>query len=326
MKVVLEGIPGRADELQDCFSGCLESLLAYHGQDLALLHFDEWHFALEGSGPDRFRVAAQTRDHTTSLARFGVALQRQQEEDFATGWARICAELDQGRPLLALVDTEPLRACYYPGQPLHTAHTVVVNGYGEGQVHLVDPSPYTAFAGGVPLGVFALAWQAVALGGAPWVWCGLRVPARLPPRPRPELVRCLRRNLAGMVEGGRAGWGLAGVRQLAGWLEETIGWQGVLQAATLGQVAQLKWVGLARRHHARFLGHAGEELGSPEVAALGEELRAVAQEWMVIRNLGLKGHRHPRTDLVRRLVCRLESLAEWEGLLLGRLEGALAGG
>jgi hypothetical protein len=82
---------------------------------------------------------------------------------------------------------------------------------------------------------------------------------------------------------------------------------------------------LARRQHARFLRHAGEGLGISGLAGLGAAVEEVAQEWMVARNLALKGRRRPRADLVRRLSCRLEALAEWEGLLLGRLEEALAG-
>ncbi len=324
MSVLLRGIPLGTDELQDCFSGSLESLLHFYGLDLALLHFDEWHLSLAATAPDQLRIAAHTRDCAASLARFGVELQRHQEMDFASGWTQLCAELDLGRPLLALVDTCPLRACYYPGRPLHTPHTVVINGYGADQVSLVDPSPYTAFEGSIPLAVFAQAWQALALGGSPFVWCSLQAPGPMAPRPPQDILCCLRQNIAGML-GERAGWGVPALRHLAGWIEEAAGWQGGLQAALLAQLAQLKWVGLARRQHARFLAHAGASLGLPELGPLGAEVEALAQEWMVARNLALKGRRRPGADLVRRLSCRLEALAEWEELLLGRLGERIEG-
>lgn len=318
MSVLLHGIPFSTDELEDCFSGSLDSLLRFYGLELALLHFDEWHFSMAESA-GQLHIAAQTRDFAASLARFGVALERHREAGLAEGWSRLCAELDQGRPMLALVDTCPLRACYYPGQPLHTAHTVVVNGYEGDLVAIVDPSPYTAFAGQLPLEVFALAWQAAALGGEPFAWYGLRVPQGVAPRSEQELRACLRLNIEAMLGGERVGWGIAGVRRLAGWIEEVAAWQRGLQAGALAQTAQLKWVGLARRQHARFLACAGERLEQPALAALGAGVEELAQEWMVARNLALKGSRRPRADLTLRLSRRLESLAEWEELLLGRI-------
>jgi len=324
MSVLLRGVPFVTDELQDCFSGALESLLRYHDLDLAQLHFDEWHFSLAARA-SQLHIAAQTREFADSLARFGVELGRQQEQGFTSGWMRLCAELDQGRPLLALVDTEPLRACYYPGQPLHSAHTVVVNGYCPDTACIVDPSPHKAFAGPLPLEVFALAWQAAALGTAGFAWYSLRVPQRIPSRTRQELLACLRLNIETMLGGERAGWGLAGIRQLAGWIEEAAGWHEGAQAAWLAQTTQLKWVGLARRQHARFLDRAGGRLEQPGLAALGAGVGELAQEWMVARNLALKGSRRPRADLVLRLSRRLEALAEWEELLLGRLEEELSG-
>lgn len=325
MSVLLQGIPFSTDELQDCFSGSLESLLRFYGLELALLHFDEWHFSVEGALPGTLRIAAHTRDCAASLARFGVELRRAREMDFAAGWARLCAELDQGRPALVLVDTCPLRTCYYPGRPLHTSHTVVVNGHGPGEVWLVDPSPYTAFASSIPLEVFALAWQAVALGGEAFVWCALQVPQAVAPRTSQDILFCLRQNIEGMLGGERAGWGIAGLRQLAGWIEEAAAWQEALQASLLAQAGQLKWVGLARRQHARFLAYAGTRLEQPELVALGAAVEELAQEWMVARNLALKGSRRPRAGITLRLSSRLEALAEWEELLLRRLDERMEG-
>lgn len=325
MSVLLRGIPFSTDELLDCFSLSLDSLLRFYGLELALLHFDEWHFSLEGAPPDALHIAAQTRDCAASLARFGVELRRARGADFAAGWARICTELDQGRPVLVLLDTCPLRACYYPGRPLHTSHTVVVNGYEGDKMFIVDPSPYKAFAGSLPLEIFAPAWQAAALGGEAFVWCALQVPQVVAPRTRQDLRACMRQNIEGMLGGGRAGWGIAGLRQLAGWIEEAAAWQEALQAAVLAQVGQLKWVGLARRQHARFLAHAGARLEQPELVALGAAVEEVAQEWMVVRNLALKGSRHPRAGMALRLSSRLEALAEWEELLLRRLDERMAG-
>jgi hypothetical protein len=325
MSVLLQGVPFSKDELLDCFSLSLDSLLRFYGLELALCHFDEWHFSAEGALPGRLRIAAHTRDWAASLGRFGVALERHQEDGFAQGWARIRAELDQGRPALLLVDTCPLRSCYYPGRPLHAAHTVVANGYEAGQISIVDPSPYTAFSGHLPLETFAPAWQAAALGGAPFAWCSLQVPQVVVPRTRQELLNCLQRNTEQMLGGKRAGWGIAGVRQLAGWIAEADTWQEALQAEVLAQATQLKWVGLARRQHARFLAYAGTRLDLPALAALGIEVEDVAQEWIVARNLALKGSRRPRAGLARRLGCRLEALAEWEELLLGRLDERIVG-
>lgn len=324
MRVLLQGIPFSKDELLDCFSGSLDSLLRFHGLDLALLHYDEWHFSLQGTLPEALCIAAHTRDCAASLARFGVELGRGQEADFAAGWARLCAELHQGRPALVLVDTYPLRACYYPGRPLHTHHTVVVNGYGPDQVAIVDPSPYTAFAGYLPLETFALAWQAPALGEEAFVWYGLRVPQAVAPRTGQELRACMQQSIESMLGGESAGWGIAGLRQLAGWIEEVAAWQEALQAAVLAQACQLKWVGLARRQHARFLAHTGVRLGQPALAVLAAAVEEVAQEWMVARNLALKGSRRPRAGLAQRLARRLEALAEWEELLLRRLEEEMA--
>lgn len=325
MSVLLQGIPFSTDELQDCFSGSLDSLLRFYGLELALLHFDEWHFSMAGTPPDPLYIAAQTRNCAASLARFGVELRQYQEADFAAAWARLCAELDQGRPALVFLDTCPLRACYYPGRPLHTPHTVVVNGYEGDKAFVVDPSPYTAFAGSLPLEVFALAWQAAALGGASFVWCALQVPQVVAPRTPQELLACLRQNVENMLSGERAGWGIAGLRQLAGWIAETVAWQEALQVALLAQATQLKWVGLARRQHARFLIYAGARLEQPELGVLGAAVEEVAQEWMVARNLALKGSRHPRTGMALRLSCRLEALAEWEELLLRRLDERMDG-
>ena len=84
-------------------------------------------------------------------------------------------------------------------------------------------------------------------------------------------------------------------RGLAGWIEEAAAWQEGAQAAWLAQ------------------------------AALGAGVGELAQEWMVARNLALKGSRRPRADLVLRLSRRLQALAEWEELLLGRLEEELSG-
>lgn len=324
MSVLLGGIPFGTDELQDCFSGSLESLLRFHGLELALLHFDEWHFSAEGALPGALHIAAHTRDCAASLARFGVELRWAQEADFASGWAQLCAELDQGRPSLAFVDTCPLRACYYPGPPLHTPHTIIVNGYGGPTASIVDPSPYTAFAGRIPLEVFAPAWQSAALEERALAWCALQVPQVVAPRTAADLLACLRRNLEGMLGGERAGWGTAGLRRLAGWIEEASAWQEGLQAAVLAQATQLKWVGLARRQHGRFLAHAGARLGRPGLAALGAAVEELAQEWMVARNLALKGSRRPGTGMTLRLSSRLEALAEWEELLLRRLEEGLA--
>ena len=325
MSVLLRGIPFSTDELLDCFSLSLDSLLRFYGLELARWHFDEWHFSLQGTPPDALHIAAHTRDCAASLARFGVELRQAQEADFAAGWARLGAELDQGRPVLVLVDTCPLRACYYPGRPLHTAHTVVVSGYDANRVSIVDPSPYTAFAGPIPLEIFAPAWQAIALGGEPFVWYALQAPQVVAPRTPQDILICLRQNIEGMLGGERAGWGIAGLRQLAGWIEEAAAWQEALQAALLAQVAQLKWVGLARRQHARFLAHAGARLEEPELVALGAEVEEVAQEWIVARNLALKGSHRPRGEVALRLSCRLEALAEWEELLLSRLDERMAG-
>jgi hypothetical protein len=325
MSVLLRGIPFGTDELQDCFSGGLDSLLRFYGLELALLHFDEWHFSVEGALPGTLHIAAHTRDCAASLARFGVELRQYQEADFATGWVRLRAELDQGRPALVFLDTCPLRACYYPGRPLHTPHTVVVNGYEGDQVLIVDPSPHKAFAGSLPLEIFVPAWQAAALGGESFVWCALQVPQVIAPRTPQELLACLQQNVENMLSGERAGWGIAGLRQLAGWIAETVAWQEALQAALLAQATQLKWVGLARRQHARFLAHAGACLGQPELVVLGVAVAEVAQEWMVARNLALKGSRHPRAGMALRLSCRLEALAEWEELLLRRLDERMDG-
>ncbi|MBI2504191.1 MAG: hypothetical protein HYW07_13280 [Candidatus Latescibacteria bacterium] len=325
MSVLLRGIPFSTEEQLDCFSLSLDSLLRFYGLELALLHFDEWHFSLLGTNPGSLLIAAHTRDCAASLARFGVELRRRQEADFSTGWTRLCAELDQGRPALVLLDTCPLRACYYPGRPLHTPHTVVVNGYGGDKVSIVDPSPHKAFAGSIPLEVFAPAWQAAALGGQGFVWCALQVPGPLAPRSPQDILACLRQSTEGMLGGERAGWGIAGLRQLAGWIEEAVAWQEALQAALLAQLTQLKWVGLARRQHARFLAHAGARLEEPELAALGTQVEEVAQEWMVARNLALKGHRRPTAGMALRLSCRLEALAEWEELLLRRLDERMEG-
>lgn len=320
MSVLLRGIPFSKDEMLDCFSLSLDSLLRFYGLELSRWHFDEWHFSLEGAPADGLRIAAHTRDCVASLARFGLELRRAQETDYVAGWARLCAELDQGRPLLVLLDTCPLRACYYPGRPLHTLHTVVVNGYEGDKVFIVDPSPYKAFAGSIPLEIFAPAWQAAALGGQGLAWCALEVPKVVVPRTRQELLACMRQSIEDMLGGERAGWGIAGLRQLAGWIEEAATWQAARQADLLAQVGQLKWVGLARRQYAHFLVHAGGLLEQPEIAALGAEVEAVAQEWMVARNLALKGSRNPRAGMARRLSCRLEALAEWEELLLRRLD------
>lgn len=325
MSVLLQGIPFSTDELLDCFSLSLDSLLRFYGLELAQWHFDEWHFSLQGTPPDALQIAAHTRDCAASLARFGVELRRAQEADFATGWARLCAELDQGRPVLVLLDTCPLRACYYPGRPLHTAHTVVVNGYEWDKAYVVDPSAYTAFAGSIPLEVFASAWQAVALGGVPFVWYALQVPQVVVPRTGQELLTCLRQNSENMLSGERAGWGIAGLRQLADWIAEVAAWQEALQAVVLAQATQLKWVGLARRQHARFLAYAGVRLEEPGLEALGVAVEEVAQEWMVARNLALKGSRQPRGGLALRLSSRLEALAEWEELLLRNLDERMDG-
>lgn len=147
------------------------------------------------------------------------------------GWRRLCAELDQGKLLLALVDTEPLRACSYPGRPLHSAHTMVVNGYCPDTAYIVAPSPHKAFAGPLPLKAFALAWQAAALGASGFVWYSLRVPQRVPFRTRQELLARLRLNIETMLGGERVGWGLAG------WIEEAAAWQEGAQAAWLAQAA-----------------------------------------------------------------------------------------
>ena len=130
----------------------------------------------------------------------------------------------------------------------------------------------------------------------------------------------MRQNIEGMLGGEKAGWGIAGLRQLAGWIGEAAAWQEALQAAVLAHATQLKWVGLARRQHARFLAHAGARLKQPQLVALGAAVAEMAQEWMVVCNLALKGSRHPAAGLARRLSCRLEALAEWEELLLRRLD------
>ncbi|MBM3281084.1 MAG: hypothetical protein FJY95_23855 [Candidatus Handelsmanbacteria bacterium] len=67
MSVLIREVPFVTDELQDCFSGALESLLRYHNLDLAQLHFDGWHFSLAASASQR-TIAAHTGEFADSLA------------------------------------------------------------------------------------------------------------------------------------------------------------------------------------------------------------------------------------------------------------------
>ena len=315
MSVLLRGVPFNTDEQLDCFTLALESLLRFYGLDLALLHFDQWHFSAQAAGRGQLQLAAQTRDYAASLARFGVELRAAQEADFASGWEALCAELDQGRPLLVILDTPPLRACYYPGQPRHSLHAVVVNGCDTEEVWIVDPSPYTAFAGAIPLEIFGRAWQ----GGEAFTWYALRVPAARGSRAPRELQRCLAQNIEGMLGGQRAGWGISGIRRLAEWLGEVATWPESEVGPLLTQATQLKGVALARRMHARFLDSAAARLEQPALSIVGEQLQEVAQEWMVARNLALKGGRSGSGAVAARLGRRLWALAEWEELLLGGL-------
>jgi len=318
MSVRIHGVPFSTEEQLDCFTLALESLLRFYGLELVHLHFDEWFFSCQRDA-DQVRLMAQTRDFPVSLARFGVELCRRQEADFAGGWGEVRAELRQGRPALALLDTYYLRPYYYPGRPIHQPHALIPTGYGPEGVWLVDPSPYTAFAGSIPLEGFARAWGMEEF----FEWWQLRVPTGVA-LPAPEvLLEGLWQNLDRMLGSGEEGQGVEGIRRLAGMIEEAGEWTQERISPWLGQCAQFKWVGLARRKHAEFLAHAGERLGRGCLGQVGAELKGVAQEWMVGRNLALKGSRKQGREMAGRLARRLCAIADREEQLLLRLAGVL---
>lgn len=320
MSIRLCGVPLSTEEQLDCFTLALESLLRFHDLELAHLHFDEWFFSCQRDEAGPLRLAAQTRDFALSLGRFGVELSRWQEQDFASGWSNLCAELHQGRPALIELDTYYLRPYYYPGRPIHTPHIVVLSGYDLEEVFLVDPSPYKAFVGSIPLKGFERAWWAGELDAAAFVWWQLRVPAAILPRTPEMLLEELRRNIGWML--GEEEQGVAGIRKLAGIIEEA-GGSAERTVQLLGQCAQLKWVSLARCKHAQFLAHAGKRLGRRALGQIGEEVKGVAQEWMVGRNLALRGCRRQGREMAARLGRRVSGMADQEERLLLRLAGAL---
>lgn len=310
MSIRIHGVQFSSEEQMDCFTLALESLLRFYGLELACLHFDEWFFSCQRRDSGQLCIAAQTRGFAESLARFGVELVERQEKNFASGWSFLGAELKEGRPALVHLDTYYLRPYYYPGRPIHQPHALILTGCDPGEVFLVDPSPYTAFAGSIPLEGFERAWW-----GEGFAWCRLRVPAQVLSLEQEALAEGLRQNIGWMLA--EEPLGIRGIRGLAESIEEAGEWKD--ERTLLGQCSQLKWVSLARQKHADFLAQAGKRLGEEGLVEVGKGLREVAHSWMVGRNLALKGCRRDTRAVAARLACRLMAIAGQEEQLLLRL-------
>ena len=71
--------------------------------------------------------------------------------------------------------------------------------------------------------------------------------------------------------------------------------------------AKLKGLGFGIARHGRYLGIVAAETADPEILRLSERFDEIRKEWMIFRNLCLRGQKRPARNIVSRLRDRMKN-------------------
>jgi hypothetical protein len=280
------------DDLGSCLQVDVAYVLRCHGWDPVRALGATWQFAFAPgtAEPLEFYLPHVGDDVADALAP-GQPLHARWRwpSDAAEAAGQLRAAIDAGRPPIVAVDN-----FYLPFRPaygdVHAAHLVVVRGYDDGTVLVVDPMP-PAFDGPLPESVLDTSRAAVTVTDEtdPF-FAGSSLRRRwlevYPTGPQPPLSwlwvhGVLRDNLAAMAGPARDDIGrLTGLAGLTAYVDSVParGPEVLQELYVLGW-----WEQAAAALHGEFLTAAGQALHRPVLIEAGRLADRVAHEWTGLR-------------------------------------------
>ncbi|MDP6775733.1 MAG: BtrH N-terminal domain-containing protein [Candidatus Latescibacteria bacterium] len=330
MRRSIPDVPFSDGDHYPCDLVALDAMLQFHGYATPLVIHDQWFlfYGRRDSGARRLHPRFFPLEATLSV--WGIRAIHHHEPDGETAWCRVRARIDEGHPVPVLADTYHLEALYYPGWGNHTGHSIILCGYDDPgrTVDLVDPSPSKRHRGTHPLPGLMDAWGSNAI--VPYTWMEFQPPDTPRELGAKEAVLTVVRNvqlMAGQVPSPAGGH--IGIAALLALEQDLDGWSCLepedQRSRLMVLYEDLLPVVREREGHAAYLRLAGGGLGIPDMAESGDHLRALAQKWLVLRNLCLKARRRPLEPVMERLRMRLREIVELEERTLTHLKGWLGG-
>jgi hypothetical protein len=221
--------------------------------------------------------------------------------------------LKTGQPVAILADTKILERHYYPGRGHHSGHYIILAGVRDHgrSVFVVDPSWIVRFRGEIPLSSLKSAWRSPEIGGCRWITAAFEsLPEKvdLETFHRSAVENCKHMGARGSEQGGIVGLGslLAEIESL-GELDQQS------RSVYLKGLHSLTRAGVTERDgHGRYLGIVAAETADPELLRLSEKFEDTRKEWMIFRNLCLRGQKRPARNIVSRLSDRMKNILNLE--------------
>jgi hypothetical protein len=336
----LEPFPGFVSlETHHCITGSMLHLYRAHGdaisEDMLLgigagLGFIYWH--QKGAAPmlgGRANVARPGEEglEVTAARRTGVRAERHATGSARKAEATLLALLEAGQPVMLQVDMGFLPYLHDLPEGFHFGyHVITVGGYEPAtrRVLVADRD--------LPLHPVSLEDLARARGSTykPFpprhTWYTYDFAGRRSPRPE-EIHRAIREVCRGMLAAPIANLGVRGIHKAAA---EVSGWAARMDEASQREACMSAFMfidaaggtggGIFRWMYARFLGEAAEQLGQPELAQAGRDLRLIGDAWQQVAAQFLQAARaeHPAESL-HGIPPRLQAIADreaemWSGL------------
>ncbi len=295
MKDTILDMPFSDCEYYPCELVALDSFLTYSGYDTPLLIHKEWHFRYTRLD-NRPHIEFNRTSLEERLKQSGIRIARRHHPDVEFAWSRVSQILNAGHPVAILADTLILEQHYYPGRGHHSGHYIILAGIEDGgeSVCVIDPSWIVRFKGKMPISSLKSAWQSQAISGCNWV------ETLLPAAP-----------------------GIIGSEDVCDVITENCEFLGHLYESVKTGVAE-------RDGHGRYLNLVSKQTDTSELLRLGEHFKDLTNQWIIFRNLCLRGQKRAQKDMASRLQKRLARILEMENEafammteLLSRRQGIL---
>jgi len=324
MERLIPNVPFCSNDHYPCGLVALDAMLRFYGYTTPLILHDEWRFLYSNPGAHVPRIGARFTSHLQAAERWGIQVRQHQEADVATAWQRARAQIDSGRPVPVLADTCHLEDHYYPGLGSHSGHCIILAGYEDrgDTVHVVDPSPSKRYRGSLPLAGLKQAWASEHIRPCTWAEIRLDAPRRTPAPV--QMIRALQQNLCLMRQGNALSAGIPmGLRGLDAFAADLTRWKGLPPGVSRNLLkalfGQLRSVVMERDGHSQYLHWAAGALEIPKLIQVSRQLHAMAQKWLVFRNLCLKGSKKAPQETLEKLHKRLSEITALEDATLRRL-------
>ena len=317
-------------EYYPCELVALDSFLTYSGYDTPLLIHKEWHFRYTRLD-NRPHIEFNRTSLEERLKQSGIRIARRHHPDVEFAWSRVSQILNAGHPVAILADTLILEQHYYPGRGHHSGHYIILAGIEDGgeSVCVIDPSWIVRFKGKMPISSLKSAWQSQAISGCNWV------ETLLPAAPgiigSEDVCDVITENCEFMGKFASDGIGIAGLYHLLTEIELLQSMDQETASEFLGHLYESVKTGVAERDgHGRYLNLVSKQTDTSELLRLGEHFKDLTNQWIIFRNLCLRGQKRAQKDMASRLQKRLARILEMENEafammteLLSRRQGIL---